>query len=649
MQNRKMRAMWVASVFNLDWPSSSTLAITDDDERVKKQKDELTRILDDLAAVNMNTVIFQVVPCADALYSSKLLPWSKYLTGSLGKNPGFDPLEWAVEQAHARNIELHAWINPYRISTNTSAATVDELNNSSHDSPQSIFKTHPEWTGVAYNRYVLDPGIPEVQAWVTGIVEEIVSRYDVDGIQFDDYFYYESADSPLNDDATWHKFGQCFYSKGDWRRNNTYSLVDACHRRIKFIRPTVRFGISPAGVWRNKADDPLGSDTQAGAPNYDSAYADTRKWVLDGIIDYIVPQVYWPFARQVARYDVITRWWADTVRGTKTELYIGMALYKVGIPSSIEPDWTIEGGVPEITRQLNLNDSLTDVSGCMLFRHLFLNEPQTQRVIKYLKKRWAPAPVRNMYPIDYNSYRSVKGFNRRVRFLVMHYTAVDFATSIRMLAGDGVASAHYLVPDTDDQTYIAAGFNDMRVFNLVDENERAWHAGGSSWAGRSNLNDTSIGIEVVNLASDNNGVFIFPPYSQAQIDVIKELTFNIIQRYPNITPVNVVGHSDIAPGRKNDPGPAFPWKTLYEAGIGAWFDEETKDRYIRQFCHALPSKDEITTMLNRYGYDTSGSENHFNYAQLIRAFQLHFRPCNYSGKLDAETAAILYSLVEKYT
>lgn len=391
MQNRKMRATWVSSVINLDWPSASSLTIRDDAARIKRQKEELTGILDDIVAMNMNAVIFQVVPCADALYASDLLPWSKYLTGTLGKNPGFDPLAWAVEQAHARNIELHAWVNPYRISMNTRDATVDELNNSSPDSAPSVYRTHPEWTGVAYKRFVLDPGIPEVQAWVTGIVEEIVTRYDVDGIQFDDYFYYESADSPLDDDATWQKYGQGFTTKGDWRRSNTYSLVDACHRRIKAIKPDVSFGVSPAGVWRNRADDPLGSDTQAGAPNYDSAYADTRKWVLDGIIDYIAPQVYWPFARNVARYDVITRWWADTVRGTGTALYIGMALYKVGTPSAAEPDWTAEGGVPEITRQLDLNDSLTDVGGCMLFRHVFLRESQTQQVVEYLKARLAAA------------------------------------------------------------------------------------------------------------------------------------------------------------------------------------------------------------------------------------------------------------------
>ncbi|AJJ57927.1 N-acetylmuramoyl-L-alanine amidase [Yersinia pseudotuberculosis] len=252
-----------------------------------------------------------------------------------------------------------------------------------------------------------------------------------------------------------------------------------------------------------------------------------------------------------------------------------------------------------------------------------------------------------MYNIDYNSFRSVKGFNRRVRFLVMHYTALNFKDSIDVLTGPSV-SAHYLVPDPTEQTYIDAGFKDMRIFNLVDENERAWHAGVSYWDGRNNLNDTAIGIETVNLATDNDGVFTFPPYNVTQIAAIKALASNILYRFPDITPVNVVGHSDIAPGRKSDPGAAFPWKALYDAGIGAWYDDETKQRYLEQFLCGLPSKNDIISKLKRYGYDTSGAVSEVGYNQLIRAFQLHFRPCNYDGIPDAETVAILYALVDKY-
>jgi len=252
-----------------------------------------------------------------------------------------------------------------------------------------------------------------------------------------------------------------------------------------------------------------------------------------------------------------------------------------------------------------------------------------------------------MYQTDYNSYRSVKGFNRRVRFLVMHYTALNFQHSITALTGDSV-SAHYLIPDPSDETYTKAGFRDVRIFNLVDENERSWHAGVSSWAGRTNLNDTAIGIEIVNQATDKESVFEFPPYHPDQVNAIKQLAVNIIQRYPDISPVNVIGHSDISPGRKSDPGAAFPWKKLYESGIGAWYEDHVKDGYLALFKVTPPNKNDVVAKLKTYGYDTSAANMESGYRNLIRALQLHFRPQNYNGVLDTETAAILWSLVDRY-
>ncbi|PHM37460.1 N-acetylmuramoyl-L-alanine amidase [Xenorhabdus innexi] len=252
-----------------------------------------------------------------------------------------------------------------------------------------------------------------------------------------------------------------------------------------------------------------------------------------------------------------------------------------------------------------------------------------------------------MYKIDYHSYRSIKGFNRRPRFLVMHYTALNFQKSVEALTGEGV-SAHYLVPNPDDQTYQAAGFDCIHIFNLVDELERAWHAGMSSWSGRNNLNDTSIGIEIVNEASDNCGVFTFPPYHPDQINAIKELAINILQRYPDITPTHVIGHSDIAVGRKSDPGPAFPWKELYEAGVGAWYDEEVKQKYIKEFNQSFPDRADILEKFNQYGYDVPDLNDNDGYKNLIKAFQMHFRQSNYDGVSDIETIAIIYALVEKY-
>lgn len=252
-----------------------------------------------------------------------------------------------------------------------------------------------------------------------------------------------------------------------------------------------------------------------------------------------------------------------------------------------------------------------------------------------------------MIKIDYNTYRSIKGFNRRVRFLILHYTAVNFADSITSLTGPSV-SVHYLVPDSNDLSYQQAGYNKIRVFNLVDEMDRAWHAGASAWQKRNNLNDSSIGIEIVNLATEDECGFNFPPYPQEQIDAVAELCLNILPRYPDISPTNVLAHSDIAVGRKSDPGAAFPWYELSLRGIGAWYDECTKACFELQFQKELPNNQQIIQQLDKYGYDTTYSHTPEGYKQLIRAVQLHFRPTDYSGTLDIETAAIIYSLVKKY-
>ncbi|MEN5276465.1 glycoside hydrolase family 10 protein [Brucella sp. TWI432] len=381
-------ASWVATVLNLDWPSKASTQIENDSERVKRQKQELVRMFDEASQHGINAVIFQVSPAADAFYKSEYLPWSSYLTGTLGKDPGFDPLRFAIAEAHKRGIELHAWLNPYRVSMDVRPATQKELKNASSDSPASVYKTKPEWVGISAERYVLDPGIPAVRQWVTNITAEVVQKYDVDGIQFDDYFYYETQGSPLKDDKTYKRFGTKFSNKYDWRRYNTYALVQEISDRIKAIKPHVRFGISPGGVWRNQLDDPRGSPTRAGKTNYDGDFADTRAWVKDGLIDYIAPQVYWSSGHKDVPYGPIVRWWADTVRGTKTDLYIGMALYRAGSASRSEPEWLSGNGVDEIRRQLELNTALPEVKGSILFRQGFLSDPKLKRVSDYLKKNW---------------------------------------------------------------------------------------------------------------------------------------------------------------------------------------------------------------------------------------------------------------------
>ncbi|GKW37277.1 hypothetical protein PEC301875_13010 [Pectobacterium carotovorum subsp. carotovorum] len=382
-----MRGVWLATVSRLDWPPVASVNVSSPASRITQQQDALKDKLDKLKSLGINTVFFQVKPDGTALWPSKILPWSDMLTGNIGEDPGYDPLQFMLDEAHKRGMKVHAWFNPYRVSVNTKPSTVTELNRTLSQNPASVFVLHRDWIRTAGDRFVLDPGIPEARSWITSIVAEVVARYPIDGVQFDDYFYAESSDSILNDDETFKKYGQGFGSKADWRRHNTQLLIEQVSRTIKQLKPEVEFGVSPAGVWRNRSHDAAGSDTR-GAAAYDEAYADTRLWVQQGLLDYIAPQIYWPFARDAARYDVLAKWWADVVKPTNTRLYIGVALYKVGEPSKNEPDWTINGGVPELKKQLDLNESMPQINGTILFRENYLNQPQTQEAVNYLRNRW---------------------------------------------------------------------------------------------------------------------------------------------------------------------------------------------------------------------------------------------------------------------
>lgn len=386
-QHQPVRGVWLATVSRLDWPPVSSVNLSNAENRVKQQQNALTQKLDNLKSLGINTVFFQVKPDGTALWSSRILPWSDMLTGKIGEDPGYDPLQFMLDEAHKRGMKVHAWFNPYRVSVNTKPSTVTELNRTLTLHPASVFVLHRDWIRTASDRFVLDPGIPEARDWITSIVAEVVARYPVDGVQFDDYFYAETPGSTLNDSQTFKRYGQGFASKADWRRHNTQTLIEQVSHTIKQLNPNVEFGVSPAGVWRNLSHDSAGSDTR-GAAAYDEAYADTRRWVQQGLLDYIAPQLYWPFSRQAARYDVLAKWWAEVVKPTNTRLYIGIALYKVGEPSKNEPDWTIKGGVPELKNQIDLNESVPQINGTILFRENYLNQPQTQDAVHYLKNRW---------------------------------------------------------------------------------------------------------------------------------------------------------------------------------------------------------------------------------------------------------------------
>ncbi|MES4903841.1 MULTISPECIES: family 10 glycosylhydrolase [unclassified Streptomyces] len=319
---RQFRGMWLASVANRDWPSKPGLTAAE-------QRAELLAFLDTAVDRRLNAVVFQVRPTADALWPSRYEPWAEYLTGVQGRDPGWDPLGTAVREAHRRGLELHAWFNPYRVANHTDPARL---------APTHPARLHPEWVVPYGGKLYYNPGLPEVRRFVQDAMLDAVARYDVDGVHWDDYFYpYPVAGQVFDDDAAYERHGAGFPDRAAWRRDNIDRLVRETAGRIKRLNRRVRFGISPFAVWRNQATDPLGSDTRAGVQTYDDLYADTRTWVREAWIDYIVPQVYWNIGFAAADYAKLVPWWAEVVSGTGVNLYIGEALYKAGDPAQPAP------------------------------------------------------------------------------------------------------------------------------------------------------------------------------------------------------------------------------------------------------------------------------------------------------------------------
>ncbi|MFH8466669.1 glycoside hydrolase family 10 protein [Streptomyces sp. NPDC017991] len=313
-----LRGMWLATVANRDWPSKPGLTAA-------QQRAELLTHLDTAVERRLNAVIFQVRPTADALWASPFEPWAQYLTGVQGKDPGWDPLGTAVTEAHARGLELHAWFNPYRVANHTDPTRLV----ASHPA-----RVHPDWIVPYGGKLYYNPGLPEVRAFVQDAMLDAVGKYAVDAVHWDDYFYpYPVAGQVFDDDAAYAAHGGQFPDRAAWRRDNIDRLVLETAARIKKVRPGTRFGISPFGVWRNAATDPLGSDSRAGVQTYDDLHADTRKWVRENWIDYICPQLYWNIGFAAADYAKLVPWWSQVAQGSGTKLYVGEALYKAGDPA----------------------------------------------------------------------------------------------------------------------------------------------------------------------------------------------------------------------------------------------------------------------------------------------------------------------------
>jgi uncharacterized lipoprotein YddW (UPF0748 family) len=345
----ELRGAWIATFGNIDWPSTNTLSVA-------AQQSELLQLLDQLRATGINAVYFQVRSQCDAMYESQLEPWSADLTGRQGRapEPAYDPLAFLIAACRQRGLEVHAWFNPFRAVSNV--ATLASF------APNHLARTRPEWLLAQGSLRILDPGLPQVREHVIGVILDVLRRYDVDGIHFDDYFYPypPAAGAPFNDDATFAADPRGFTNRQDWRRDNINLFIQRSHESIRAVKPWVKFGVSPFGIWRNRASDPAGSATN-GLQSYSDIYADSRKWIQQAWVDYLTPQIYWSVGFSVANYGVLLPWW--NALGGSRHIYSGMAAYKVN-NGGTDPNWSQPAQLPN---QVRLNRQQPQVRGQTFF------------------------------------------------------------------------------------------------------------------------------------------------------------------------------------------------------------------------------------------------------------------------------------------
>jgi len=352
---REFRAAWIATVGNIDWPLKQGLPTAE-------QQASFIRCLDRMKRLGCNAVIMQIRPAADAFYPSDYEPWSRYLTGKQGQPPApyYDPLAFMVAEAHKRNMEFHAWFNPFR-------ALVDSKKN---PNPAShVTKQHPDWVVSYGGKSYLDPGIPDARAYVTDVILDVVKRYDIDAVHLDDYFYpYRIAGVTFGDAGSFAKYNPAKIPNwDDWRRNNVTLFVQNLNDRIKKQKPYVKLGISPFGVWRNQNKDTAGSPTRGGQTNYDDLFADVRLWMEKGWIDYLLPQLYWEHGHKLVAFETLLPWWRDHSYGR--HVYFGLGLYRMlGTPQG---KWA---GTRELLSQIRRTRQEAPGTGYVLYSLSNLNK-----------------------------------------------------------------------------------------------------------------------------------------------------------------------------------------------------------------------------------------------------------------------------------
>jgi uncharacterized lipoprotein YddW (UPF0748 family) len=336
----EFRAVWIATVENIDWPSKRGLP-------AEQQKAEFIQLLDLHQRNGMNAVVMQIRPVTDAFYPSKYEPWSEYLNGSQGlpPTPYYDPLQFMIEECHKRAMEFHAWLNPYRAVFNVNRSSV---------SPSHVTRLFPGWFLTYGSTKYFDPGLPQVREHVNRVVRDLVERYDLDAIHFDDYFYpYKIPGKEFPDEASYAKYGNGI-NKADWRRSNVDTIIKMLGQTIKSVNPRVKFGISPYGVWRNKSQDVRGSATRSYVTNYDELYADILLWLDKGWIDYVVPQLYWEINHKLCDYHVLLDWWSNNSFGK--QVFIGHGIYRFYEEKS--PGWKNRHEIPNQIKALRNNQNV---------------------------------------------------------------------------------------------------------------------------------------------------------------------------------------------------------------------------------------------------------------------------------------------------
>jgi len=341
----EFRGVWVATVDNIDWPSQGNF-------NSDVQKAEFIQLLDMHQRNGMNALIVQIRPAADAFYPSQYEPWSQWLTGKQGQAPVpyYDPLEFMITETHKRGMAFHAWMNPYRAEFSIGVSSI---------SATHITKLHPEWFLTYGDKRYFDPGNKAVQQFVAEIVKDVVNRYPVDAIHFDDYFYpYRIAGKEFPDNISYQQYGNGL-KKDDWRRSNTDSIIALLSRVIKSANKTCQFGISPFGIWRNANKDPInGSKTNGAVSNYDDLYANILLWLQNGWIDYVAPQLYWEFGHPTAPYSLLLDWWNNHTYGR--HCYIGLGIYKANTNKAWRDN-------TQLLRQIDALRSKPNIQGMIFF------------------------------------------------------------------------------------------------------------------------------------------------------------------------------------------------------------------------------------------------------------------------------------------